>query len=162
MPHRELIQVNLTLKGVTMSFAKYGITGQSVDLAKAVLTLSALGLFTKLLHIDLSQMQILGVALRPAHVELIPGFIGLALIYAFLAFSVARMEASIASQVDKDVVETTNKVKESRGLLVLTFASAPFAFIVYSMPYALGTFTIVLLWSDSKEVLQAIWVLTSK
>ncbi len=50
-----------------MSFAKHGITGQSVELGKAVLALSALGLFTKLLHIDLSQLQVLGVALQPAN-----------------------------------------------------------------------------------------------
>lgn len=140
-------------------FAKYGMTGQSVDLGKSVLMLSALGLFTKLLHIDLSQLAILGVVLRSTNVDLIPGFIGLALMYAFLAFSVARMEASIAMQVDKDAIENQKKIKESKGLLILACGVSPFAFIVYSMPYALGLFTIVLLWADSMGVLKAIWAL---
>jgi hypothetical protein len=144
-----------------MSFAKHGIAGQSLDLGKAVLTLSALGLFTKLLHIDLSQLQILGVVLQPSNANLIPGFLGLTLTYAFLCFVVARMEASIASEVDKDAIESRNKIKESKGLLALAFLIAPFSFVVYSLPYAFGLFTIILLRSDSMSVLKAIWALAS-
>lgn len=158
-PYNNLL--GFLIRGVNMSFAKYGINGQSVDFGKAVLTLSALGLFTKLLRIDLSRLQILGITLQPANANLIPGFLGLALMYAFLAFSVARMEASIAGEVDKDVVESMNKVKESKGLLTLAFLTAPFSFVVYSTPYALGIFTITLLWADSIGVLKAIWALAS-
>ena len=144
-----------------MSFAKHGIATQSLDLGKAVLALSALGLFTKLLHIDLNQMQVLGVVLQPANASLIPGFLGLALIYAFLCFVVARMEASIECEVDESVIASRNKIKEKKGLLALALLIAPFSFFVYSLPYAFGMFSIALLWSDSMTVLVAIWRLAS-
>ena len=145
-----------------MSFAKHGITGQSVELGKTVLALSALGLLTKLLHIDLSQLQVLGVALKPANTGLIPGFLGLALIYAYIAFFVSRMEAAIETQVDEAVTESRKRVMQSKPLLTLTFVVLPFSIVVYSLPYVLGAFAIALLWSDSMSVLQAIWSLTAK
>jgi len=144
-----------------VSFAKHGLTGQGIELGKTVLTLSALGLFTKLLHIDLSQLQILGVALRPAYAGLIPGFVGLALMYAFIAFFVARMEAAIENEVDDAVIESRKNVLKSKSLLVLVLFTTPLAFVVYSMPFVLGAFSIVLLWSDSMSVLQAIWGLAT-
>ena len=144
-----------------MSFAKHGIAAQSLDLGKAVLALSALGLFTKLLHIDLSQMQVLGVVLQPTNANLIPGFLGLALMYAFLCFVVARMEASIECEVDEAVISSRNKVKGKKELLALAFLIAPFSLVVYSLPFAFGIFSIVLLWSDSMSVLKAIWSLAT-
>lgn len=145
-----------------MSFAKHGITGQSVELGKAVLALSALGLFTKLLHIDLSQLQVFGVALQPANAGLIPGFLGLTLIYAYAGFFVSRMEAAIETQVDTAVNESRQRVMQSKPLLTLTFIVFPFSIFVYSLPYVLGAIAIALLWSDSMSVLQAIWVLAIK
>lgn len=144
-----------------MSFAKHGIAAQSLDLGKTVLALSALGLFTKLLHIDLSQMQVLGVVLQPTDANLIPGFLGLALIYAFLGFVVARIEISIECEVDEAVISSRNKVKDKKGLLVLAFLIAPFSLVVYSLPFAFGIFSIVLLWADSMAVLKAIWALAA-
>ena len=144
-----------------MSFAKHGIATQSLDLGKTVLALSALGLFTKLLHVDLSQMQVLGVVLQPANANLIPGFLGLALMYAFLCFVVARMEASIECEVDEAVITSRSKVKEKKGLLALAFLIAPLSLVVYSLPFAFGIFSIVLLWSDSMAVLKAIWGLAT-
>ena len=145
-----------------MSFAKHGITGQSFELGKVVLALSALGLFTKLLHIDLSQLQVLGVALQPENTGLIPGFLGLALVYAYVAFLVSRMEAAIETQVDTEVTESRQRVMQSKPLLTLTFIFLPFSIFVYSLPYVLGGIAIALLWSDSMSVLQAIWVLATK
>lgn len=144
-----------------MSFAKHGIATQALDLGKAVLALSALGLFTKLLHIDLSQMQVLGVVLKPTNASLIPGFLGLALMYAFLCFVVARLEASIECEVDEAVISSRNKIKEKKGLLALVFLISPLSFFVYSMPYVFGIFSIILLWSDSMAVLKAIWSLST-
>lgn len=140
-----------------MSFTKHGIAGQGVDLGKSVLTLSALGLFTKLLHIDLSKLQVLGVELKPSNASLIPGFLGLALIYAYFCFVVARAEAAIEGEVDKDAIDHRNKIKEKKGLLLLTFLLSPFSVVAYSMPLAFGGFAIVLLWSDSLKVLKAVW-----
>src|SRR5450759_4243687 len=108
-----------------MSFAKHGIAGHSTELGKAVLVLSALGLFTKLLHIDLSKLQVLGITLQPASAGLIPGFIGLALIYVFIAYCVARAEAAIEQQVNKDTVEANKKVLNSKPLMQLVFIALP-------------------------------------
>ncbi|WP_229633572.1 hypothetical protein [Duganella qianjiadongensis] len=140
-----------------MSFTKHGIAAQSVDLGKTVLALSALGLFTKLLNIDLGKLQILGVELKPSSASLIPGFLGLALLYAFACFIVARMEGAIESEVDKDAIEHRAKIKEKRGLLILSFLISPISLVVYSMPFAFGLLTISLLWSDSMKVLRSIW-----
>lgn len=145
-----------------MSFAKHGIASQSVDLGKTVLALSALGLFTKLLHIDLSQLQILGVSFSPTSSSLVPGFIGLALIYAFIAFSVARIEAAVERQTNKETVEATKIIIKSKPLLALMFFVFPFSVFVYSMPYVLGAFVINLLWSDSMTVVTSIWTLATK
>jgi hypothetical protein len=145
-----------------VSFAKFGIASQSTDLGKAVLALSTLGLFTKLLHINLSQLQILGISLSPASSGLIPGFIGLALIYAFIAFSVARLEAAVEGQTNKDTIEATKVIVGSKPLLALTLLGLPFAIFVYSMPYFLGIFAIRLLWSDSMSVVSSIWTLAAR
>ncbi|MBI3223086.1 MAG: hypothetical protein HYZ46_08535, partial [Nitrosomonadales bacterium] len=120
------------------------------------------GLFTKLLHIDLSQLQILGIALRPTNAGLIPGFIGLALMYAFVAFLVARMEAAIENEVDNAVVESRKSVTQSKSLLILVLCITPFSIVVYSMPFVFGAFSIMLLWSDSMSVLKAIWGLATQ
>ena len=140
-----------------MSFTKHGVAGQSVDLGKSVLTLSALGLFAKLLHIDLGKLQILGVELQPSNASLIPGFLGLALIYAYVCFVVARAEAAIEGEVDKDAIDHRNKNKEKGGLLLLAFLLSPFTLVVYSMPLVFGGCAIYSLWSDSLKVLTAIW-----
>ncbi|MFZ3019739.1 MAG: hypothetical protein WA056_14920 [Gallionella sp.] len=144
-----------------MSFAKHGLTAQSVDLGKAVLALSALGIFAKLLHIDLSQLQVLGVTLGPTTTALIPGFIGLALFYAFIAFVVSRLEAAIENVTDKETVESYKKVQESKFLLGVSLLALPLSVFVYSMPYILGVFAISLLWSDSMSVVSAIWQLAT-
>ena len=145
-----------------MSLAKHGLAGQSSDLGKTVLALSTLGLFTKLLNIDLSNLQVLGVSLRAENSGLIPGFLGLALIYAFVAFSVARMEAAFEVQTNKETVEANKIIIGSKLLLGLAFLALPFSLFVYSMPYVLGLFSIGLLWSDSMSVVSSIWVLASK
>jgi hypothetical protein len=145
-----------------MSFATHGIAGQSTELGKAVLALSALGLFTKLLHIDLSKLQVLGVTLQPASAGLIPGFIGLALIYVFVAFCVARLEAAIEQQIKEESVEARKKVANSKPLMAFVVLSLPFSVFVYSMPYAMGALGIALLWSDSMSVITSIWLLAFK
>lgn len=144
-----------------MSFAKYGIADQGVELGRSVLVLSALGLFAKLLHIDVSQLQVLGIKLEPTHAGLIPGFIGLALIYSLAAFCVSRMEAAIETQVDSAVIESRQKVTDSKPLLAISFLALPFTIAVYSMPYILGLFSVWLLWSDSVAVIRAIWNLAA-
>ena len=95
-----------------MSFTEHSLAPQSVDLGKAVLALSALGIFTKLLHIDIGSLQILGLTLSKSTSALIPGFLGLVLIYVFVAFCIARMESAlyhttsnVTKQAHKDIHE---------------------------------------------------------
>ena len=145
-----------------MSFAKYGIAGQGTELGKFVLALSALGLFTKLLHINLGQLQVLGITLQPASSGLIPGFIGLALIYVFIAFCVARLEAAIEQQVNSDSIEANTKIAKSKPLMTFVLLALPFSAFVYSMPYVMGALGIILLWSDSMSVIMSIWLLAFK
>ena len=142
-----------------MSFTSHSLAEHSIDLGKAVLALSALGIFSKLLHVDLSNLQILGLSLSKTTSVLIPGFLGLVLIYTYVAFLVSRMEAGLHSATDKEAKKTRKDIKGNKGLLWLTVFSSPFAFLVYSMPTLLGAFSIYLLWPDSVNVIKAIWAL---
>ncbi|WP_147459052.1 hypothetical protein [Pseudomonas sp. AOB-7] len=144
-----------------MSFAKHGIAVHSMELGKATLALSTLGLFTKLLNIDLSQIEVIGLSMSQHSTELIPGFIGLALIYTFIAFVVARLESSIEQQLDEQTVTHLETIKNSKPLLIISALTMPLALIVYSLPYALGVFSIVLLWPDSTAVLAELWTIAS-
>ena len=142
-----------------MSFTSHSLAEQSVDLGKAVLALSTLGIFSKLLHVDLASLQILGLTLSKTTATLIPGFLGLVLIYTFVAFSVSRMEAGLHSATDKEAKKTRKDIKKDKDLLWLTAATFPFSILVYSMPTALGAFAIYLLWADSINVIKAILAL---
>ena len=142
-----------------MTYLKHGIATESFGIAKAVLALSALGIFTKLLNIDLSKLQVLGVSFDPATSSLIPGFLGLALMYAFLAFCTARLEAMSENFSDPGVMAALEARTKSKMHMALAVISAPFAVAVYSMPLVLGIVSIALLWSDSIAVLAAIWQL---
>jgi hypothetical protein len=116
-----------------------------------------LALFSKLLHIDLAKLQILGIELHPSNASLIPGFLGLALTYTFCCFIVARAEAAVEGELDKDAIEHRDKIKEKKGLLALGCLLAPFTVLVYSMPLVVGGFSIFLLWPDSLRVLKSVF-----
>ena len=142
-----------------MSFTEHSLALQSVDLGKAVLALSVLGIFSKLLHIDIGSLQILGLSLSKTTAALIPGFLGLLLIYTFVAYCVSRMESGFYQATNTEAKNAQKDIREDKGLLFLIIISSPFAFFVYSMPYILGALSIYLLWSDSMNVLKAVWVL---
>lgn len=144
-----------------MSFFKSGLADQGVELGKFVLVLSILGLFTKLLHIDLSKLEILGVKFSPEHHSLIPGFIGIALVYVFVAFVIARLEMAFHHQVDAESQSTVKKITASKTYVLLIGLSLPFSILVYSMPYFVGLLSIHLLWSDVVTILRAVWGLLS-
>lgn len=145
-----------------MTFAKNGLAAQGADIGRSVLSLSALGLFAKLLHIDLGQLQILGVALKPASAGLIPGFIGLALLYAYLAFIVARLEAAIEDHTRSDSIEARLAIKESKPLRVVSYLALPFSAVVYATPYIVGAASIRLLWTDTAAVASSIFSLAAR
>jgi len=140
-----------------VSYPKHGLATESFSLGKAVLALSALGIFSKLLNIDLSKLQVLGISFSPATTGLIPGFLGLTLMYVFVALCVARGEAAMENATDPLVIDGFKKNAESKALTGLSAIGLPFSVFVYSMPYVLGILAIVLLWSDSMAVLAAIW-----
>lgn len=118
--------------------------------------MSALGIFAKLLNVDLSRLDVLGVNFDPETSSLLPGFLGLILIYTFLAFCVARAEAIGEGMTNPEGVTHKASKSESWNRLIFAALFAPFSFVVYSMPLALGIAAIVLLWSDSVAVLSAI------
>jgi hypothetical protein len=140
----------------------YGLASQGTELGKTVLALSTLGLFTKLLNVDLGNLQVFGVALRPENADLLPGFLGLALTYTFFAFCIARIEAVIEGQICPEALAETKRIFESKPLLGLAFLAFPLSGVVYLMPYILGIFAIHLLWSDTVSVAGSIWALASK
>jgi hypothetical protein len=141
---------------------KHGIATESFRLGKSVLALAILGVFTKLLNIDLSKLHVLDISFDPAASGLIPGFLGLALMYTFLAFCIARLEAVSEDFSDPAVVAGLAARFRSKLQMAVALTSAPFSFIVYSMPLFLGLISIILLWSDSMAVLAAIWRLAFK
>jgi hypothetical protein len=140
-----------------VSYWKHGIASESYNLAKAVLTLSTLGIFTKLLNVDLSRLDVLGVTFAPETSSLIPGFLGVALMYTFLAFCVARAEATGENMSDPAILARLESRSKSKLYMAFAVLGSPFSFVVYSMPLALGLTSILLLWSDSIAVLSAIW-----
>ena len=140
-----------------MAFAQHDLAPKSWDLGKYVLLLATLGIFSKLLRIDLSQIDVLGVRLGAGSVMLIPGFVGLALFYVLAAFILARLENFLALRSDvesKALVAETLTHPPLRWFLALV---SPLAFVVYSMPYALGGFACWYLWSDAIAVLRLIF-----
>jgi hypothetical protein len=140
-----------------MSLTKHGLAGESMGLAKSVLAMSALGVFTKLLGIDLSKLEVLGVTFTPATSNLLPGFIGLALTYTYIAFCVARWEASTDVISDPEVFEKLKRDSDTqKAIRIFRSIGLPFSFLVYSMPYVFGAFSIALLFRDSLSVLHAI------
>jgi len=140
-----------------MSFAKHDLAPKGWELGRLVLALSALGIFTKLLKIDLNQVQILGVSFGSANTALIPGFIGLALMYSFAAFVLSRLESAFHQQTNKEAQETYHAILENKVLTAIAMLAAPLSFFVYSLPYLLGLFSIVFLWSDSITVIRSVW-----
>lgn len=142
-----------------MPLIKDGLASQSVEIGRQVLYLSTLGIFTKLLHIDLSKVQVLGVTLEPASASLIPGFIGIALVYAWLAFVAARLEAAVDQQISPESKEVQLALmqKQHRGVVWVIFGTLPITLIVYSSPYVVGAFAIFFLRSDFLAVFDAIW-----
>lgn len=142
-----------------MTYMKHGLATEGFGLAKSVLGLSALGVFTKLLNVDLSKLDVLGVSFAPSTSSLIPGFLGLALMYAYLAFCVARAEAIDENLSDPAVVDRLERRSKSKLHRIVALLGAPLVVVVYSTPLALGFISIVLLWSDSIAVLVAVWKL---
>jgi hypothetical protein len=136
---------------------KSGLADQGVELGKSVLVLSSLGLFTKLLHIDLSQMQILGVNFLPENTSLIPGFIGIALIYTFVAFFMARTEMVLHTLFDTESQTTLEKITASQSYKIIMKIIFPISVFVYSMPFFVGALSIWLLLEDSIIVLNTLW-----
>jgi hypothetical protein len=142
-----------------MAISNHSIASKDWELAKYVVTLPALGLFAKLLQIDLSKLQIFGVSLGGANDSLIPGFLGLGLIYVFVAFNLARFEGALTDYADKGVHETQQKLTSVKSVKTLMKIIAPLGYFVYSMPVVLGAVSIVLLSKDVWIVVKAIWAL---
>jgi len=142
-----------------MSLASLGIADKSFELGKSVLTLSCLGLFVKLLKVDLSNIQVLGIAVGPTYNHLVPGFLGLFLCYAYMCLCVARMEFALEIASRQDLHDQLEKATEVKPLLAFFIVASPFFTAVYLGPFALGAYSIYLLWSDIVAVVLSTWAL---
>ena len=139
-----------------MAFAQNDLAPKSWELGKYVLVLSTLGIFVKILRIDVSNLEIVGLKLGASSAALIPGFIGLALIYVFVAYVVARIETEYARSVDHESKAIAEAHLKHRSLRWVTALLLPVSGFVYWMPYVLGIFAIIYLWTDAVAVLRLV------
>ncbi|ELA9085473.1 hypothetical protein QVK65_004823 [Vibrio alginolyticus] len=141
-----------------MSYFKPGIGSESINLAKAVLLFSLLGILIKLLDLQIEQISIVGISVKSGASQLIPGIVGICLIYVFIALCVARFEITLESRLHRDeekavVQKLTSSHSTVFGLVVLF----PVLAITYWFPFIIGVITIILLFGDSVVVVGLIW-----
>jgi hypothetical protein len=139
-----------------MAFAQHDLAPKSWELGKYVLILATLGIFAKVLRIDVSGLEILGVKLGTESDALIPGFIGLALLYTFVAFCVARLENIFVLRGDHHTKAVLDEMPKNRSLRWLSYVSLAPSVVVYSMPLLLGTFATWYLRADSLAVVKLV------
>ncbi|WP_233007218.1 hypothetical protein [Rheinheimera faecalis] len=143
-----------------MASADYVFGNKQWEINRWILVLSTLGLVSKILEIDLSQISIFGLNLQGKEAALVPGFIGLALAYALLTFVVARMELILAhnDETEAHVTSKVKKIGKSKVLLFLLILSFLIPMLVYVViPVGLALFTLFLLYDDMYAVIQVIW-----
>ncbi len=142
-----------------MASADYVFGNKQWEINRWILVLSTLGLVSKILEIDLSQISIFGLNLQGKEAALVPGFIGLALAYALLTFVVARMELILAhnDETEAHVTSKVKKIGKSKVLLFLLILSFLIPMLVYVLiPVGLALFTLFLLYDDMYAVIQVI------
>ena len=143
-----------------MAFAKYGIASRAPELGRSLLIFASLGVLSKILNIDLSSSEVIGLDINAPQPELISGFLGLIVSYLLVAFSLARIEGMVEQKIDGETDEVSRKVLKSKPLMGLMIAIFPFAILVYLTPFALGIYASILLWPDSISALGALWELS--
>jgi len=124
-----------------------------------ILSLSTLGLATKLLEVDLAGFSIFGLNLGGNNTALVPGFIGLALFYAFLSYIVARMELQIAHSTEtiNHLQPMIEKIRSSKLLAAIFLLFLPLPLITYTIiPVFLSLFTLYVLWPEISVVVQVL------
>ena len=140
------------------SQTKHVLAEKYYEIGRSVLVLSALGILTKLLNIDLSKLEVLGVTFDPHSSRLIPGLIGLALIYAYSALVVSRAEAAdyfVSDPAQLERLKNPSDADKARRIVSAFFL--PFSLFAYAGPLLIGLLSIVLLWRDIVAVLAALW-----
>jgi hypothetical protein len=142
-----------------MSHGKNGLAEKTFDLGVAVLTLSALGVMAKLLKVDLTKLQIMGVGLNPENASLVPGLLGIAIIFTLLAYHVARTEAAFERTSDRARREADLGAMKLPGMKIMLVLAGPAAFFVYAMPLVAGLLATKLLWIDIISVASTVWSL---
>lgn len=143
-----------------MASADYVFGNKQWEINRWILMLSTLGLASKILEIDLSQISIFGLNLQGKEAALVPGFIGLALAYSLLAFIVARVELMLAhnGETTAHVTPKVQKLARSKVLLFFLILSFPIPALIYVViPVGLALFTLFLLSGDMYAVAQVIW-----
>lgn len=143
-----------------MASSDYVFGNKQWEINRWILVLSTLGLATKVLEIDLSQVPMFGLNLQGEEAALVPGFIGIALTYALLAFIIARIELMLAHNTStaEHVVPVAEKIAKSKLLSILAILSLPIPVLMYFLiPIGLSAFTLVVLYDDIWTVIQLVW-----
>jgi hypothetical protein len=141
-----------------MAFAEHGLAPKRYELGKLVLVLAALGIFAKVLRIDLSQLDVLGIKFGASSTSLIPGLIGVALVYALAAFFVASTEAAFTHLVDSESKALAQLTMESKSVRWLSVLALAISGVVYATPWLLGAFASWYLWRDVVTLVKLVWV----
>jgi hypothetical protein len=137
-----------------MAFAQHDLAPKSWELGSYTLILSALGILAKVLRIDVAGLDILGVKMGAESVVLIPGFIGLALGYTFLAYCAARLENVLVLHSGADTKALIEEFPKDRSLRWVSYVALAFSAPVYIAPLVLGVFATTYLWPDSVAVVK--------
>lgn len=143
-----------------MASEDYVFGNKQWEVNRWILMLSTLGLASKILEIDLSQISVFGLNLEGKESALVPGFIGLALVYSLLTFVLARIELMLAhnGETAEHVNLKIDKIAKSKVLTFLLVLSFPIPALVYTViPVGLALFTLFLLSDDICAVVQVIW-----
>jgi hypothetical protein len=140
------------------SQTKYVLAEKYYELGRSVLALSALGVLTKLLNIDLSKLEVLGVTFDPASSRLIPGLIGITLLYAYAALVVSRAEAGDYFVLDpSQIARLKNPSDTDKARRIVSALFLPFSIVAYAGPLIFGLLAIVVLRRDIVSVFAALW-----
>jgi hypothetical protein len=140
------------------SQTKYVLAEKYYELGRSVLALSALGVLTKLLNIDLSKLAVLGVTFDPASSRLIPGLIGITLLYVYAALVVSRAEAGdyfVSDPAQIERLKNPSDTDKARRIVSILFL--PFSIVAYIGPLLFGLLAIIILRRDIISVLAALW-----
>lgn len=142
-----------------MASSDYVYGNKQWEINRWILSLSTIGLASKVLKVDLSSLSVFGLNLGEENTSLLPGFICVALIYAFMSYLVARIENFLANwdSTSEQVAPLMERLSSHRTLKFAFYVLSVVPFLLYTViPIFLSLFTIYVLHKDMNIVVQHI------